>query len=120
MITQSLINAGVILGITIVTSRGHLLYFIRAYLESIIIGEMQKEYLGEKYKDYGFIFRPLLLCPVCMNSFWGVIIVLLSAYVNEVVIDLKFAISSLLSILISTFICYVANEYILHSEPNTE
>ena len=120
MITQSLINAGVILGITIVTSRGHLLYFIRTYLESIIIREMQKEYLGEKYRDYGFILRPLLLCPVCMNSFWGVIIVLLSAYVNEIVIDLRFAISSLFSILISTFICYVSNEYLFNSEQNSE
>jgi hypothetical protein len=122
MITQSLINTGVILGITVVTSKGHLLYFIRAYLEKLLANEYVKSYETDKHRVelYTTLFRPLLLCPVCMNSFWGIILCATTAYVNYINIDFRYVIQSILSILISTFLCYVANEYIFNRQQNTE
>jgi hypothetical protein len=47
------------LGLSAVTQKGKIGYFIRVLIEKI---------------KYSFINKPLLLCPECMSSFWGTII----------------------------------------------
>jgi hypothetical protein len=95
LLLTSLIISLFCCGLTEISREGRVLYFLRQPFEGldellmILRGEEDKRYTRTQLfsiKVAGFISKPLILCPTCMASIWGVVIFCLmhGFYVSEI------------------------------------
>lgn len=64
-------------GLTIATSEGMVLYFLRKpfnILQKKVEEWALVNYHNHKVENVLYLAKPLLLCTACMGSFWGIII----------------------------------------------